>query len=109
MLDHGADVNAYDKYTGALGQQLSAALSCKWPSTLIPRKRWRGLLVERGAKLNRKDSYGNTELHLAALKGYARLARILLRTAPMSTPSTNHSRTAFIMRPSTAIAASLMY
>jgi hypothetical protein len=36
-------------------------------------------LVENGAKLNRKDSSGNTELHLAALKGYADLVRLLVK------------------------------
>jgi hypothetical protein len=35
-------------------------------------------LVGRGAKVSRKDSNGNTELHLAALKGYAQLARLLI-------------------------------
>jgi ankyrin repeat protein len=70
LIDHGADLNAYDN--GCYGTPLQMAInSC-------PKEEMAVLLVERGAKLNQKFSFGNTELHLAALKGYADLARVLV-------------------------------
>jgi|GEM_PF-508526 len=71
LIDHGADLNAYDK--GCYGTVLQMAINSG------PKEEMAKLLVESGAKLNQKSSFGNTELHLAALKGYADLARTLVR------------------------------
>jgi hypothetical protein len=51
-------------------------------------------LVENGAKLNKKDSNGNTELHLAALKGYANLTQLLAKHGADVNAVNNYNRTA---------------
>lgn len=77
LLDHGADVNAYDKYTGTIGTAGISGTVLQVAINFNPKEEMASFLVERGANLNRKDSSGNTELHLAALKGYAGLTRLL--------------------------------
>jgi hypothetical protein len=69
LIDHGADLDAYDK--GCYGTVLHMAISLGRDEAMAK------LLVESGAKL-RRFSFGNTELHLAALRGYADLAKVLV-------------------------------
>jgi ankyrin repeat protein/protein-L-isoaspartate O-methyltransferase len=78
LIDHGADPNAYDKYSGAVGPSDISGTVLQVAINLSPSEEMAKWLVERGAKPNRKDSNGNTELHLAALKGYADLTRLLV-------------------------------
>ena len=52
------------------------------------------MLVESGAKLNKKDLNGNTELHLAALKGYADLTRLLVEHGADVNAVNEYNRTA---------------
>ncbi len=37
------------------------------------------LLIESGAELNRKDNFGNTEIHLAAMRGFADMIGIMVK------------------------------
>jgi ankyrin repeat protein len=78
LFANGADANAYDKYRGPTTTGSISGTVLQVAINQGPREDLAVLLVERGAKLNRKDSVGNTELHLAATKGYAALARRLI-------------------------------
>jgi ankyrin repeat protein/predicted methyltransferase len=71
LIDHGADPSAYDK--GGYGTVLQIAINFGRSEEMAK------LLVESGAKLNQKSSFGNSELHLAAMKGYADLTRLLIK------------------------------
>jgi len=51
-------------------------------------------LVERGAKLNRKDSRGNTELHLTALMGNTDLTKFLIEHGSEVNAMNNYNHTA---------------
>jgi len=77
LMDRGANVNAFDKYTGAMGTAGISGTVLQVAINFNPKEEMAMFLVGRGAKLNRRDSSGNTELHLAALKGYVELARAL--------------------------------
>jgi ankyrin repeat protein len=70
LIDHGADLNARDKV--GYGTVLHMAISNGRSEAMAT------LLVERGSKLNQVLSFENTELHLAALRGYADLTRALV-------------------------------
>ena len=78
LLEHGADPNIYDKYTGTVGPAYISGTLLQVAINYSPNEEMAMLLVESGAKLNKKDPGGNTELHLAALKGYADLTRFLI-------------------------------
>ncbi len=78
LIDRGADVNAFDRYNGPVGAAGITGTVLQVAINYHPKEEMAKFLVERGAKLNRKDSGGDTELHLAALKGYAELARALI-------------------------------
>jgi ankyrin repeat protein len=71
LIDHGADLNAYDNI--CYGTVLQTAIN------MNPNEEVAKFLVEHGAKINQKFSFGNTELHLAAMKGYADLASLLVK------------------------------
>jgi len=62
LIDHGADPNA----NGSAGTVLQFMIRSSRPNEQMAR-----LLVENGARLNQKSNLGNTELHLAVLKGSA--------------------------------------
>jgi ankyrin repeat protein len=77
LIDHGADMNV--EYSGALESSSISGTVLQVAINYGPNEEMAKFLVENGAKLNRKDSSGNTELHLAALKGYADLVRLLVK------------------------------
>ena len=70
LIDHGANVNANQSVYGSV---LHTAINSGRDEEAAK------LLVQRGARLNRPFSFGNTELHLAAMKGYADLAQALVK------------------------------
>lgn len=76
LIAHGADVNAGNNYRGPIntgdivGNTLQVAIK---HNEAMAR-----LMVENGAQLGQRDQFGNSELHLAAMKGYADLVRRLI-------------------------------
>lgn len=70
LIQFGADVNERDK--GCYGTVLQMALTAGSNEGMVQ------LLLDQGAKVNQVFTYGNTELHLAVLKGYANSVRWLL-------------------------------
>jgi uncharacterized protein (TIGR02145 family) len=77
LIAHGADVNAFDKYRGPVqpwdlsGTILQVAINYGESEEMAE------VLVGSGARLGQKDPNGNTELHLAVLKGYVDLVQLL--------------------------------
>ena len=94
LLDHGADINACDKYSGPIGPASISGTVLQVAIDLGPNEGMAKLLVENGAKLNERDPDGNTELHLAAMKGYADLARLLAGHGADVNAVNKHNRTA---------------
>jgi ankyrin repeat protein len=92
LIDNGADVNAYDKYNGPVvsssinGTILQIAINNGKEEVAV-------YLVGNGASINKKDYYGNTELHLAAFKGYADLTRCLIDHGAEINAVNNFNRT----------------
>ena len=83
MIEHGADVNVYDKIYSS--NMLDMAISFNKNDTLAK------LLIESGAKINQKDIDGNTELHLAAMRGFAGLIGLLAQKgADINAVNNNH-------------------
>jgi ankyrin repeat protein len=80
LIQHGADINVRD----VEGTPLQMAINNNRPisGTLADDRRLNEamavLLVESGAKLQ-EFSFGNTDLHLAAIRGFADLVRVLVR------------------------------
>lgn len=70
MIEHGANVNAYDKVYS--NNALNLAISFNKNDSIAT------LLIENGARLNQKDRDGNSELHIAAMRGLANLIRFLV-------------------------------
>ena len=70
LIDHGADVN----FRGRIGTAIQRIITSKTESGMEMVK----LLLENGATLQ-KFSFGNTELHLAAIIGYADVIPILVK------------------------------
>jgi ankyrin repeat protein len=79
LIDKGAKVNPYDKYSGELNATFISGTVLQVAINYSPNEEMAKLLVENGAKLNLKDYFSNTELHLAALKGYTELVQLLLK------------------------------
>jgi ankyrin repeat protein len=92
LIDHGADVNA--EYSGALDSSSISGTVLQVAINYGPKEEMAKWLVENGAKLNRKDSNGNTELHLAALKGYADLTQLLVKHGADVNAVNKYNRTA---------------
>jgi ankyrin repeat protein len=75
LIDNGADINLRD----IEGTTLQKSIHNNNYSVDIKRKEEMSvLLVENGAKLQ-EFSFGNTELHLAAIRGFADLATVLVK------------------------------
>jgi ankyrin repeat protein len=70
LIDHGADVN----FRGRIGTAIQRIITSKTESGTEMVK----LLLENGASLQ-KFSFGDTELHLAAINGYADVIPILIK------------------------------
>ncbi|MBU8869503.1 MAG: ankyrin repeat domain-containing protein [Gemmatimonadales bacterium] len=77
LIAHGADVNISDKYTGPVRPNDITGTALQIAINYSPKEEMATLLLDNGAEFNRKDSLGNTELHLAAMKGNGNLARAL--------------------------------
>ena len=71
LIDRGADLNARDNM--CYGTVLHTAIN------ISPNDEIAKLLVESGAKINQKFSFGNTELHLSTMKGYSDLVLLLIK------------------------------
>jgi len=71
LIDHGADINVASRQYGR-STALLLALTFNSDNAMAR------LLVESGAKLNQKDSRGNTELHVAAMRGFGSLVQPLV-------------------------------
>lgn len=71
LIDHGADVDTYDKVTGSTILQMAITFNSNEDMSK--------LLIESGAKPNQKDVQGNTELHLAAMRGFDEVIRLLVK------------------------------
>ena len=52
------------------------------------------LLIKSGAKLNQKDQLGNTELHLAAMRGFTDVIRLLIKNGSVVNAVNNDNHTA---------------
>lgn len=93
LVESGADVNISNNYDGPIststisGTVLQVAINGQ-SNEMVK------FVIEKGAKLNIKDSQGNTELHLAALKGNAEQAKILIEHGIDLNAENNFSRTA---------------
>jgi len=70
LIDHGARLDIYDR--GGYGTVLHMAINLGQNQDMVK------LLIDNGATLH-KYSYGNTELHLAALKGYSDMVPLLVK------------------------------
>lgn len=86
LIDHGADLNVRDK--GCYGTVLQMAIN------MGPNDEMAKLIVEKGAKIDQKFTYGNTELHLATLKGYTNLVQLLLEHGANPNAANDYNHTA---------------
>ena len=94
LIDNGADVNAYDKYNGPVETNTVSGTVLQIAIENYPMEELATFLVENGAKFNRRDPNGNTELHLAAFKGYADLTQRLIDHGADINAQNNNNRTA---------------
>ncbi len=78
LIDKGADVNIFDKYNGPVGSASISGTILQVAINFNSKEDMAKLLIESGAKIDQKDTNGNTELHLAALRGNADLAHYLI-------------------------------
>jgi len=86
LIDHGANINLRDK--GCYGTVLQMAVNMGSNEEMIQ------LLLEKGAKVDQKYTYGNTELHLATLKGYTNTVRLLLEHGANPNVANDYNHTA---------------
>jgi RNA polymerase sigma factor (sigma-70 family) len=70
LLDAGADPN------GRCG--CATGESAVWAAALFNRPRHLARLIEAGAEVNVVSAAGNTPLHIAAMRGFSQVARLLL-------------------------------
>jgi ankyrin repeat protein len=94
LIEHGADPNASDKYSGPIVTSSISGTVLQVAIRFRPDDEVAKFLVERGATLNKGDSSGNTELHLASLKGFADLVRVLVKHGGDVNAVNEHGRTA---------------
>jgi len=94
LLDGGADPNAYDHFKGkALESDISGTI-LQVAINNGENEAVGELLIARGAKLNHRDPQGNSELHLAAMKGYSQLVQTMLKHGADVEAVNNTGRTA---------------
>ena len=85
LIEHGADVNAFATWMNSNVLDLVISISTEEMAKLI---------IESGAKLNQKDPLGNTELHLAAMRGFTNVIRILVEHGADVNALNNENHTA---------------
>ena len=78
LLEHGANPNIYDTYDGPVGPGYISGSVLDVAINYGRGEEVAKFLVENGVTINRRDHFGNTELHLAALNGYTSLANCLI-------------------------------
>ncbi len=94
LLENGADINISNDYNGPIrtstisGTILQVAINYSQSNEIVQ------FIIGNGAKLNIKDSQGNTELHLVALKGNTEQTRILIEHGIDLSAKNNFNRTA---------------
>ena len=94
LIDHGADIDVRDME----GTPLQKSINNNRPisdNVAVDRELNEGMamfLVERGARLQ-EFSFGNTELHLAAMRGFADLVRVLVSHGADVNAANNYGHT----------------
>lgn len=83
LIENGADINA----TSDGNTILHLALTYCSNDDLSK------LLIEKGAKINQNDKFGNTELHMAAMRGFAQVAELLVKHGASINALNNDSHT----------------
>lgn len=78
LIAHGADLNAGNDYHGPINTGDIAGSILQVAIRYSPGEAMARLLVESGATPGQKDAFGNTEIHLAAMRGYADLVHLLI-------------------------------
>ena len=84
LIKHGADVNATANDLTVLHLSLTYELNDEMSK----------LLIECGVKANQKDKLGNTELHLAAMRGFANLIPLMVKNGSDVNTLNNSNHTA---------------
>jgi ankyrin repeat protein len=84
LIEHGADINATSDGSTILHFAL----------TFCPNDDLSKLLIEKGAKINQKDKLGNTELHLASMRGFADVIGLLVKPGADINAMNNSKHTA---------------
>ncbi len=79
LLINGAHINTFDNYKSIIETGAYRGTVIQLAINNNQNEKMAGLFIENGAKINMKDVYSNAELHLAALKGYADLTKLLIK------------------------------
>jgi len=93
LIAHGADVNIYDKFEGPVRANDILGTALQIAINYSPNDEMATLLLDNGAEFNRKDGQGNTELHLAAMKGNGSLTKVLCGHGAEVEAVNDHNRT----------------
>jgi len=94
LLASGADINISNDYNGPIsastisGTVLQVAINFSRNNDMFK------FVIENGAKINIKNSQGNTELHLVTLKGNTEQAKILIEHGIDLNATNNFNKTA---------------
>lgn len=93
LIDSGADVDIYDKYKGSIGE---ASITGTVLQVHIGRRNEKiaELIIRSGAKLDKRDPNGNTELMLAAQIGLVKVVTCLLENGADLNAVNNNNHTA---------------
>jgi hypothetical protein len=93
LIDNGANVDIYDKYEGSIGEAsyTGTVLQVKIGQS---QEKISELLVQSGAKLDKRDPNGNTELMLAAQCGLSEVTKCLLEYGADINAVDNNNHTA---------------
>ena len=83
LIEHGADINSTSDGNTILHYAL----------TFCSNDDLSKLLIEKGVKINQKEKFGNTELHMAAMRGFAQVAQLLVKHGANINALNNDGRT----------------